>query len=387
MKRAASMSIADDMPPLSASISPSSQTLVRGLDVLELVAGGPVALAALAGRLGLARSTAHRLATALVERRYLTVVPRQGYGLGPKLLELGSQAQEQTDLVRLAHPYLSALATETRDTAFLCVPEGAGGGHALVLERVPGRRRLVSSFSIGERLKLTETAAGMALLLDEQEDRLHTLLDADCGSAASRAAFIDRQHRFAALGYTFDAADAADNVRAVCAPVRGADAAILGTLGISSATQYLADERLAEIAPLVCDAANRLGNELGRRLMRYPARDAGEGDQEQLLQHPLPAKGDQAGGGGAGVDHGLPGNGGYERGGTSRRRDQPARIALALSEGLESDSKHVHDQSTEKSGKRADGMRVRPDTGPDLAGGTRGAAGPNGSLPASRMPQ
>ncbi len=343
MKRAASMSIADDMTPLSASISPSSQTLVRGLDVLELVAGGPVALAALAGRLGLARSTAHRLATALVERRYLTLVPRQGYGLGPKLLELGSQAQEQTDLVRLAHPHLSALAAETLDTAFLCVPDGSFPGHALVLERVPGRRRLVSSFSIGERLKLAESAAGMALLLDETEDGLHTRLPGDCGGAAWHAAFIARQRRFAALGYSFDPADAADSVRAVCAPVRGADAAILGTIGISTAAQYLDDARLAEIAPLVRDAAMRLGAELGRRVLAYPAREAAGHGQEQLLQETL--------------------------------------------ERLEAGGQHVHDQADENSGKRADGMRMTPGLGPDACAKTRGAAGPGGSIRASRRPQ
>jgi DNA-binding IclR family transcriptional regulator len=342
MKRAASMSIPDDMTPLSASISPSSQTLVRGLDVLELVATGPVALGALAGRLGLARSTAHRLATALVERRYLTLVPRQGYGLGPKLLELGSQAQEQTDLVRLAHPYLSMLAAETMDTAFLCVPDG-GAGHALVLERVPGRRRLVSSFSIGERLTLTGSAAGLALLLDAADDRLEMLLAGVCGSAASPAAFIARQHRFAALGYTFDPEDAADSVRAVCAPIRGADAGILGTIGISMATQYLEDARLAEIAPLVRDAAMRLSAELGRRVLAYPAREAAGNGEEQVLQ--------------------------------------------AAQQSLEAGAKHVQDQGDEKSGKRADGMRVSSGLGPDFGANARGAAGPGGSIHASRRPQ
>ncbi|RYE56023.1 MAG: MarR family transcriptional regulator, partial [Rhizobiaceae bacterium] len=59
--------------------SGGSQTLLRGLDVIEAVADGPIALADLAARLDLTRSTTHRLATALVERRYLTFVPRLGY--------------------------------------------------------------------------------------------------------------------------------------------------------------------------------------------------------------------------------------------------------------------------------------------------------------------
>jgi DNA-binding IclR family transcriptional regulator len=52
-----------------------SQTLFRGLDVIELVAEGPITLGDLADRLGLTRSTTHRLASALADRRYLTFVP------------------------------------------------------------------------------------------------------------------------------------------------------------------------------------------------------------------------------------------------------------------------------------------------------------------------
>ena len=64
-----------------------SQTLLRGLDVIDVVAQGPIKLADLAAKLGLTRSTTHRLASALTARRYLTFVPHSGYSLGPKLLD------------------------------------------------------------------------------------------------------------------------------------------------------------------------------------------------------------------------------------------------------------------------------------------------------------
>jgi hypothetical protein len=96
-----------------------SQTLLRGLDVLEGVAEGPVSLADLAAQLGLTRSTTHRLANALIERRYLVLVPQRGYQLGPKLLErrrrwmtvpdrkVGTELGLQTIL--LANPRLDGL--------------------------------------------------------------------------------------------------------------------------------------------------------------------------------------------------------------------------------------------------------------------------------------
>ncbi len=242
-------------------VSPASQTLVRGLDVLEVVAAGPLALPALANRLGLARSTAHRLATALLERRYLTLVPRQGYGLGPKLLELGSCAQEQTALVRVARPYIESLAAETLDSAHLSVRDGAT---ALLLERTHGRRRLLPALRVGERMKLTEGAVGFALLLDGPEEAWRETFAQDCGSAVSSAAFVDRMRSFASGLYAYDPGDTDDSVRTVAAPVRGADGTIVAAIGLSTACQYLDDARLAEVGRDVARMAASISDDLGR---------------------------------------------------------------------------------------------------------------------------
>ncbi|MDC7684965.1 helix-turn-helix domain-containing protein [Asticcacaulis sp. BYS171W] len=73
-----------------------SQTLVRGLMIVEAVASGLVTLNDIAERAGLARSTAYRLASTLVEQGYLSVAPREagggGYRLGQKFLRLSQQA-------------------------------------------------------------------------------------------------------------------------------------------------------------------------------------------------------------------------------------------------------------------------------------------------------
>lgn len=62
-----------------------SQTLIRGLNIIEAVSRGASTLNALSNDLGLTRSTTYRLASALVERDYLVTVPRGGYALGPRL--------------------------------------------------------------------------------------------------------------------------------------------------------------------------------------------------------------------------------------------------------------------------------------------------------------
>src|ERR1700761_7502385 len=93
-----------------------SQTLLRGLDMLDQVIDGPVGLAELSARMGLTRSTTHRLANALMDRGFVTFLPRAGYQLGPKLLHLGFLAQSQVDMVRTARPHIEALAVLSEDT-------------------------------------------------------------------------------------------------------------------------------------------------------------------------------------------------------------------------------------------------------------------------------
>jgi DNA-binding IclR family transcriptional regulator len=248
--------------------SPNSQTLVRGLDVLEMVATGPMPLPALADRLGLARSTAHRLATALLERRYLTLMPREGYGLGPKLLELGSLAQEQTALLRVARIHMEKLAADSLDTVHLTICES---GAALLLECIQGHRRLLPSMHVGERTKITQCAAGHALLLDEPETAWRTAFAQDCGSACPEGAvtedglalFLAVMRKAVSLGIAVDAAGGADPLRNVAAPIRGAGGAIVAALSLSIAAQYLDGGGLTAAGRAVQASAAAISADLG----------------------------------------------------------------------------------------------------------------------------
>ena len=67
----------------------ASQTLFRGLDVVSAVAEGCRTVRDISDKTGMTFSTTHRLASALVQIRYLHFEPRKGYRLGSRLVELG----------------------------------------------------------------------------------------------------------------------------------------------------------------------------------------------------------------------------------------------------------------------------------------------------------
>lgn len=237
------------------------QTLQRGLDVIEAVAEGPVTLGELADKLGLTRSTTHRLASALVERRLLNFRPREGYGLGPKLLELGYRAQEQMHLPQLARPHLEKLSASSGDTVHLGVLDG---DQALYLDKVPGRRRVEIGSRIGERQPLVSTGLGKALILDFDEARWRELFAKEAGPRApGLPVWLERMRVYARSGYAFDLEENEDQIRCVSAPIRGVDGRTVGAISVSSAAQYMDDKRMQDLTVDVKECADGISRELG----------------------------------------------------------------------------------------------------------------------------
>ena len=240
-----------------------SQTLTRGLDVIELVADGPIALGELADRLGLTRSTTHRLASALVDRRYLRFVPRSGYSLGPKLLELGFRVRDELDLPRVAAPQLERLALLTEDTVHLGILDR---GRVQYLDKITGKRRINISSRVGELQPVHSTGLGKALILDHDEESWENFFRAENSSQRTPdalAKWLERMRTYAQAGYAFDLEENEDQIRCVAAPIRDVTGRIIAAISVSSAAQYMSDQRMQTLTSDVVETARRISEDLG----------------------------------------------------------------------------------------------------------------------------
>jgi DNA-binding IclR family transcriptional regulator len=241
-----------------------SQTLVRGLEVMQAVSDGAINLTRLAETLRLTRSTTHRLAATLVEHRYLTFTPQIGYALGPKLLELGFMAGRQMSLPRLAREHLEAVAAATGDTVHLGVLDGV---RALYLDKIPGRRRIEISSRVGERQPLRSTGLGKALILDEDDARWREIYDYEEREGqrygVDLGLWLKRMRDYAERGYAFDLEENEDRIRCVAAPVRDVASKIVAAISVSSAAQYMDDERMERLGDDVRMAALAISKDLG----------------------------------------------------------------------------------------------------------------------------
>lgn len=248
-----------------------TQTLLRGLAILEAAAAGVRDLRSFGAVLGTTRSTTHRLVSSLVQARYLRQV-QGGYLLGPKLIELGTIALEQMPLTTVARPHLQALADETLDTIHLGVRDG---DDVLYIDKIPGQRGLEMRSRVGHRMPLASTGIGKAMMLDLAPQSWRDLFDASRRTLAGVSfrpdhslepdTFLKRMATYSAGGYTFDLEENEISIRCVAAPVRDASGAIVAALSVASTIPYMPLERMDELIPVLQREARAISQELGWR--------------------------------------------------------------------------------------------------------------------------
>ncbi|MGH3728883.1 MAG: IclR family transcriptional regulator [Micromonosporaceae bacterium] len=144
---------------------PQSQTLDRGLRVLELLAAAesPLSIAALATQLGVHRSIAYRIVRTLEDHR---LVARAGDGLCELGVGLAQLARSvKSTLQTAALPELSELASDVAMTAFLVVRDH---DEAVTVQSVEPRRSVAHvTYRPGSRHPVGRGAPGIALLAGE----------------------------------------------------------------------------------------------------------------------------------------------------------------------------------------------------------------------------
>jgi len=142
-----------------------------------------VTLDRLAQAVGLPRSTAYHLVTAMIEEGFVMHLPDEHrYGLGVAAFEVGSGYSRQEPLQRISRRYLAGLVDKVGHSAHLAVLHGRDVLY-VVEERAPGRPPLVTD--VGVRLPAHLTASGRAILAALPQNQVRALYP-------DRSAFVDR---------------------------------------------------------------------------------------------------------------------------------------------------------------------------------------------------
>jgi DNA-binding IclR family transcriptional regulator len=217
--------------------------------------------------LGVARSTAHRLLTALRRRDFVMQDrPNGAYRPGPALNAIGLTAISRIDIRRIARPVLEELQAQTGETASLAVLEGTT---VRFVDCVESTR----SVRVGNRTGVVRpahaSAVGKAILAElaprELERRYpdERLAPGTPAALTARAALLAELAGIREQGYALNWEESAEGVSAVAAALRDAAGTPVAALGIAAPSSRMRDvETVRGFAPAVLAGARRVQERL-----------------------------------------------------------------------------------------------------------------------------
>lgn len=225
-----------------------------------------IGVSELAKRLGLAKSTVHRLASTLVRERILERGPRDGkYRLGLVLFELGALVRRKMDVSAEARPQLKALMERTGETVHLAVLDDHS---VLYVNRIESRRAIRMGFGLGVRAPLHCTALGKALLAFQPEAVIDEVIanglpPRTANTITGAQAFRQELAGVRARGYAIEDEEIEAGLRSIATAVRNDAGDVIAAIGIAGPAHRMTKKVLLSYARELMAATDAVSQRLG----------------------------------------------------------------------------------------------------------------------------
>jgi IclR family transcriptional regulator, pca regulon regulatory protein len=250
------------------------QSLARGLAVI--LTFGPdrpeLTLAEVAEGTGLTRAAARRFLLTLVKLGYVRSEGRL-FSLRPKVLELGYAYLSGLSLAEVAEPRVEELVSSIHESSSICVLDG---NDIVYIVRVPTKRIMTISISVGTRFPAYCTSMGRVLLANLPENELEQYLAEVQFEPRTRQTVFhagelrEILHDVHATGYAIVDQELEDGLRSVAVPVHDASGRVIAAMNVSANSHLMSLQELRqEILPQLRQAAGRIEEDLqGKRSVR-----------------------------------------------------------------------------------------------------------------------
>lgn len=230
-------------------MSERSKTVDEALRLLRNVAtDGAGSATDLGRRLGINRTSAHRLLNTLNDHGLVRRDADGQWQLGITLLELAAHVED--DMRRVARPLLEELAQRFGETVVLSVPDG---NDVVAVDQALGAQHpLRIHYRQGMRHLQTRGAHGRAVLAYADDEHIQRVLEADAKSED----VLERLEQVRRRGYAASHDELQSGASGVAVPVGGRTGGVIASLGVVAPVGRLPDE--AEVAEVLRRAAARI---------------------------------------------------------------------------------------------------------------------------------
>lgn len=248
---------------------PGTQAVLRAMSLLKAFDDErrEWGLAELAQEVGLNKTTAYRLLTALESEGMVARRPSaETYVLGPEIVVLGGRALRSNDLRSLARPELERMADASGETATLEIMSGDDA--VLIIDEVIGSHLVGSSQSLGTRWPMFATSTGIAMLAHLPEARVDVVLKRPLPAltpktitdpAVLRQELVHIRQR----GYSFVQEWLEEGLIVVGAPLFNHDGQVIAAISLGAPANRFPPNRAPEMGRLVKETAVTISTKLG----------------------------------------------------------------------------------------------------------------------------
>ena len=241
-------------------------TLENALCFLDLFSFDEPELSAtdIAGRLGVANSTVHRLASTLMSEGFITKDPRTNlYRLGTSILGLTNVVTIQSKFHSVSKPILETLVRQGKETAHIAILKDM---EVFFLNKIEGLHPVQLLLQLGKPNPAHCTAIGQVLLAHQPPNVLEKLKDRQFEQYTSNTitnpdALLKLLKVIKKQGYAFSKDERYDGVSAIAAPIRNYKGKIIAAISITGRTNRICatSQNLVELVKIAADEiSNRM---------------------------------------------------------------------------------------------------------------------------------
>ena len=251
----------------------SVQTLDRALKLLKLLAEfDGLTLTEVAQRSELSPATTYRLLTTMEDHGFVMNNEAEGlWRVGVEAFRAGSAFARGTKIVDVGRPVMHDLMERSGETANLAIEED---GDVVFVSQVETHEAIRAFFRPGSRGPMHASGIGKALLAEREDENVRRLVDRKGLPEYTRKtlvtpdALVEDLAEIRARGWSLDDEERHEGMRCIACPIYNAHGEAIAGVSISGPTVRMPDDRLAQLASLVKQAAGEITDAIGGQTPR-----------------------------------------------------------------------------------------------------------------------
>lgn len=231
----------------------------RALDILLcFTEQSDLGLTEISGKIGLHKSTVHRLLTTLEDRGFVVRNPStEKYRLGIRIWELAAHMSQSDDPAILLLPAMERLRDRLGETVSLYLKDG---NERIRVQAVQSNQAIRRVAPVGVRLPLSVGASSKVLVaFAAREEQEQLIRNFDIPLSVDQDTYMSQLQEIRELGYATSYEEREPGAAAVSAPIFDRKGKVAAALSLSGPVSRLSEETLREYAPIVMETAAQMG--------------------------------------------------------------------------------------------------------------------------------